>query len=101
MPVYNLKGVNINFPFDAYECQKDFMEKVIDCLQGQSNGLLESPTGTGKTLCLLCSVLGWREAVFGKMQLKRVSESQNTGKTNNYLNLLKKASGKIEYGLLN
>lgn len=48
MPEYNLRGVLVKFPHQAYECQLVYMEKVIEALQEGRHALLESPTGTGK-----------------------------------------------------
>ncbi|KAA3478611.1 Regulator of telomere elongation helicase 1 [Gossypium australe] len=65
MPTYKLRGIDVDFPFEAYDCQLVYMEKVIEALQKRSNALLESPTGTGKTLCLLCATLAWRKSLGG------------------------------------
>ena len=56
-----IAGNTIYFPFDPYKQQEGFMSKMIDCLQGRGNALLESPTGTGKTLSVISSVIGWLE----------------------------------------
>ena len=58
----NIEGINIYYPYEPYPAQIEYMTKIIQTLnKGKSITALESPTGTGKTLCLLCSVLGWIE----------------------------------------
>ncbi|XP_053394443.1 regulator of telomere elongation helicase 1 homolog [Mercenaria mercenaria] len=80
MPLLDVRGVQVNFPFEPYPCQVDYMNKVVECLQKNVNGVLESPTGTGKTLCLLCSSLAWQESRKAQTELnKQVSVSQLLG----------------------
>lgn len=61
MVVLNLEGIAVDFPKDPYPCQEEYMRRNIRALVNGSNALLESPTGTGKTLCLLCSTLAWQQ----------------------------------------
>lgn len=49
------------FPFDPYPIQVDLMRGLYDVLQRGGLGIFESPTGTGKTLSVLCSALQWLE----------------------------------------
>ena len=58
---YEIDGVEVEFPFEAYPCQIKFMEANIKALSGSTNAILESPTGTGKTLCLLCSSIAYQQ----------------------------------------
>eukprot|EP00727_Mastigamoeba_balamuthi_P005711 m51a1_g176 putative regulator of telomere elongation helicase 1-like (853) ;mRNA; r:584092-587690 len=60
MAQLSIRGVDVQFPYASpYPCQLVYMERLIQALQEGKNALLESPTGTGKTLCLLCGTLGW------------------------------------------
>ena len=62
----NIRGVSVQFPYTPYDCQIAYMSGVLDALQRETNALLESPTGTGKTLCLLCSTLAWQTQMKSK-----------------------------------
>ncbi|KAL5984318.1 hypothetical protein ACLOJK_018422 [Asimina triloba] len=64
--VYQIAGLPVNFPYKPYGSQLAFMGRVISTLdraqrQGHCHALLESPTGTGKSLSLLCSALAWQQ----------------------------------------
>lgn len=45
MPDYVINGIPIIFPFEPYEVQRKYMEKIIECLDKSANSVLESPTG--------------------------------------------------------
>ena len=47
------------FPFPPYSLQLSFMEKLYQCLDDGGVGVFESPTGTGKSLSLICGALRW------------------------------------------
>ncbi|PKS12323.1 hypothetical protein jhhlp_001623 [Lomentospora prolificans] len=62
-PRGNLPNEDIDFhhPYTPYDVQLQFMKAVYDVLQAGDGqiGILESPTGTGKSLSLICSSLTW------------------------------------------
>ncbi|KAF7945493.1 hypothetical protein EAE96_010260 [Botrytis aclada] len=55
-------------PYTPYPIQETFMQTVWDVLEEGKIGILESPTGTGKSLSLICGgvtwLRGWRGRVF-------------------------------------
>lgn len=76
------KECKFHHPFDKpYKVQMQLMEQIYDTIDGDYKiGLFESPTGTGKTLSLICSTMTWLRE-FKKMkhdaELKKKLDSGN------------------------
>lgn len=47
------------FPYPPYNIQVDFMKKLVEVIENGNIGVFESPTGTGKTLSLICGIMTW------------------------------------------
>ncbi|XP_069471187.1 Fanconi anemia group J protein isoform X2 [Ambystoma mexicanum] len=63
---YTIGGVKIVFPCKAYPSQLAMMNSIVRGLNLKQHCLLESPTGSGKSLALLCSALAWQQSLYGK-----------------------------------
>ena len=47
------------FPFEPWPIQIDFMRELYKTLDTKRVGLFESPTGTGKSLSIICGAFKW------------------------------------------
>uniref|UniRef100_A0A673C0J7 ATP-dependent DNA helicase DDX11 n=1 Tax=Sphaeramia orbicularis TaxID=375764 RepID=A0A673C0J7_9TELE len=47
------------FPYQPYTIQEQFMKALYTTLDQGKVGIFESPTGTGKSLSLICGALSW------------------------------------------
>ncbi|XP_024859455.1 ATP-dependent DNA helicase DDX11 isoform X2 [Kryptolebias marmoratus] len=47
------------FPYQPYDIQERFMQALYNALDQGKVGIFESPTGTGKSLSLICGALSW------------------------------------------
>ncbi|BAM41033.1 uncharacterized protein TOT_030000294 [Theileria orientalis strain Shintoku] len=51
--------IEFHLPFKPYPNQLIFMKDAYECFDNSRFGLFESPTGSGKTVSILCSALTW------------------------------------------
>ncbi|KDO28648.1 hypothetical protein SPRG_06502 [Saprolegnia parasitica CBS 223.65] len=49
------------FPFPPYSIQESLMKELYETIDERKIGIFESPTGTGKSLSLICGTLTWLE----------------------------------------
>jgi len=87
-----INGIPVSFPYHPYQVQVDFMSKVIEACDNKEYALLESPTGTGKTLSLLCSILSWKYARNSSTRI--IYTSRTHSQLSNVIKELKKTSFK-------
>ncbi len=55
----SIGGVDVQFPFQPYPSQLALMSALVRAVKTRTHACLESPTGSGKSLALLCSALAW------------------------------------------
>jgi len=60
-------GKRFNFPYaNPYDIQRQYMEQLFQTLHDGKIGIFESPTGSGKSLSLICGALTWLQTYYAE-----------------------------------
>ena len=70
------------FPFEPYGIQKDFMKELYRTVENGLIGIFESPTGTGKSLSIICSALKWLKDHRNRNTLKQSEDTETSVASN-------------------
>lgn len=73
---------DIPFPFEPYIPQQALMQSIYKTLDNKEIGIFSSPTGTGKSLSIICSSLHWLLSNQDRLQKEKEDEEQNEHKSN-------------------
>ncbi|QRV77770.1 chromosome transmission fidelity protein 1 [Ceratobasidium sp. AG-Ba] len=71
------------FPYQPYDIQLELMKKLYSALEDRKVAILESPTGTGKSLSLLCGAMTWlrdnkQRAIRGQLETLKINLQSDT-----------------------
>ncbi|KAI7873826.1 DNA repair helicase [Lichtheimia hyalospora FSU 10163] len=75
-----MEHIDFQFPYTPYAIQNEFMAALYETLSEGKIGIFESPTGTGKSLSLICGSLRWlkdQEAQGGQQPVQTVANNDN------------------------
>jgi chromosome transmission fidelity protein 1 len=65
------------FPYPTpYAIQTQFMQQLFECVDQRRVGIFESPTGTGKSLSMICGAVSWLME-YNRVEQERALEDQS------------------------
>ncbi|KAJ1989981.1 ATP-dependent DNA helicase chl1 [Coemansia spiralis] len=65
-----------SFPMKPYDIQLQFMQRLFETIENGQFAIFESPTGTGKSLSIICGALTWL-----RMDIERAKDLSKTAES--------------------